>query len=165
MRNNTNRDSTTCKVVVLLCKPISFCRSRWRCRRCRLSTLLLLSKNFATMVTWRSHFSPLLSANFRIVIVHRSADKVFFALVRLGKLVGFWTESVYSPREICIWQIVSTQRFVNDKFGSGKPSKCLQLYTPLWILLLSVFRSIVLVKLEIFSFGVREFSIFLRLTW
>ena len=24
MRNNTNRDSTTCKVVVLLCKPISF---------------------------------------------------------------------------------------------------------------------------------------------
>ena len=65
-------------VVLLLYKPISFCRSRWRCRRCRLSTLLLLSKNFATMVTWRSHFSPLLSVNFRIVIVHRSADKLFF---------------------------------------------------------------------------------------
>ena len=26
----------------------------------------------------------------------------FFALVRLGKLVSFWTESVYSPKEICV---------------------------------------------------------------
>ena len=86
----------------------------------------------------------------------------FFALVRLGKLVSFWTESVYSPKEICVWQIVSTQRFVTDKLVSGKPSKCLQLYTPLWILLLSVFRSIVLVKHKIFSFGSESLWCFLK---
>ena len=45
---------------------------------------------------------------------------------------------------------------------SGKPSKYLQLYTPLRILLVSVFRSIVLVKHEIFSFGVREFMMLLE---
>ena len=80
-----------------------FCRSRWRCRRCRLSNLLLLSKNFAIMVTWRSHFSPLLSANFRIVIVHRSADKVFFCTRSLRKTCWFldWVR-LFSQRDLCL---------------------------------------------------------------
>ena len=37
---------------------LHFCRSLWRCCRCCLSSLLLWSRNFATMVTWR-HTSPL----------------------------------------------------------------------------------------------------------
>ena len=41
--------------------------------------------------------------------------------------------SLVSPKEICVWQIVSNQRFVNDKLVSGKLSKCLCIYsyTPL----------------------------------
>ena len=38
------------------------------------------------------------------------------------------TES-YSSKEICVWQIVSNQRFVNDRLVSGKQSKYLYMYT------------------------------------
>ena len=42
-----------------------FCRSRCRRRLCCLSSLLLSSKNWATMVTWR-HTSPLYCKLFQI---------------------------------------------------------------------------------------------------
>ena len=56
---NVQKAWCTFKVVLLILTLLLFCRSRCRrCRRC-LSSSLLLSRNFATMVTWR-HTFPLL---------------------------------------------------------------------------------------------------------
>ena len=83
LRNVQKKREETCKVVVFLTKPIGFCfffcfcfvlllfflsfffffffffcRSRYCRRSCCLISALLLSRNLATMVTWR-HTSPL----------------------------------------------------------------------------------------------------------
>ena len=42
----------------------------------------------------------------------------------MEKRACLWTES-YSPKEMCVWQIVFNQRFANDKLMTGKLSKCL----------------------------------------
>ena len=57
-----------------------------------------------------------------MVIVHHSAsDKLAVdSLVCMVKLACLWTETLYSPKESCVWQIVANQRFVNDKLVFGK---------------------------------------------
>ena len=61
------------------------------------------------------------------VIVHRSAsDKLaVYSLVLL--VFGF---SIIPQRvRTSVWQIVSNQRFVNDKLASGNLSKCLYIHS------------------------------------
>ena len=53
------------------------------------------------------------------VIVHRSANDNLGvdALGCIGKLACLWHES-FPPKDICVWQIASNQRFVNDIINS-----------------------------------------------
>ena len=69
-----------------------------------------------------AEFNHLANFNSVMVIVHHSAsDKLAVdSLVCMVKLACLWTETLYSPKESCVWQIVANQRFVNDKLVFGK---------------------------------------------
>ena len=72
-----------------------FCRSRCRRHHCRLSSLLLSSKNWATMVTWR-HTSPSQCKLFQF----RFTD-FYSQIVQLNELKGepalFALNTIYLP--------------------------------------------------------------------
>ena len=63
------------------------------------------------------------SFTFYLHIVHFISRKISLSLVCAGETC--LTES-YSSKEICIWQIVSNQRFVNDRLV------CIHVYTQLY---------------------------------
>ena len=84
----------------------------------------------------REYISTEFNCRRMSVIVHRSAgDRLAVdSLVCIGKFTCncLWTES-YSRKEFCVWQIVSNQRFVNNKLLSGELSQVFiytQLYAP-----------------------------------
>ena len=54
----TKKRDARAKLLPCQSKPVAFCRSCFRRRRCCLSSLLLWSRNFATTVTWRHTRRP-----------------------------------------------------------------------------------------------------------
>ena len=92
----------------------------------------ILQKRLIEGHLWPGHHCEYVSSEFNCrrisVVVHRSASHKLGvdALVCVGSLIPpRKVENKGFPRkEICVWQIVSSQRFVNDEVVSGKLSKC-----------------------------------------